>query len=63
METEPAALIIYASYQDPKAAEWLSKRTGIPAVELPSTVGADKETDDLFALYEVTIRRLLGDTK
>jgi len=59
-KAEPAALIIYANYQDPKAAKWLSERTGIPSLELPSTVGADKEVDDLFALYDVTIRRLLG---
>ncbi len=59
METDPASMIIYASYQDPKAADWLSKRTGIPAVELPSTVGAGKEVSDLYGLYDVTIRRLL----
>lgn len=59
MEAEPAALIIYASYQDRRAADWLSSRTGISAVELPSTVGAGKEVDDLFALYDVTIRRML----
>lgn len=63
MEAEPAALIIYSNYQDPRAAEWLSSRTEIPTVELPSTVGADKEIDDLFALYEVTIRRLLETLK
>lgn len=63
MEAEPAALIMYSNYQDPRAAKWLSSRTKIPTVELPSTVGADKETDNLFALYEVTIRRLLEALK
>src|SRR5690349_18481784 len=31
--------IIRAAYQDPKPADWLAERTGVPAVTLPFTVG------------------------
>jgi zinc/manganese transport system substrate-binding protein len=61
--SEPIQMIIYASYQDPKAAEWFSERSGIPAVELPATVGGAKGADDLFGLYEVIIDRMLAPLK
>lgn len=59
IETQPADMILYASYQNPKAARWLSERSGIPVVELPATVGADKQSANLFDLYETMINRLL----
>lgn len=59
LEAEPADFIIYASYQSPKAANWLSQRSGIPVVALPSSVGADKHSGTLFDLYETMIDRLL----
>jgi zinc/manganese transport system substrate-binding protein len=62
-QSEPIQMIIYASYQDPKAAEWFSERSGIPAVELPATVGGAKGADDLFGLYEVIIDRMLATLK
>ena len=37
--------IIRAAYQDPKASEWLSERTGVPAVSLPFTVGGDPRVE------------------
>ncbi len=43
MRQTPADIIIYSTYQDPKAATWLSKKTGITALALPSTVN-DNET-------------------
>jgi zinc/manganese transport system substrate-binding protein len=56
---EPALAIIHTHYQSPKAARRLSQLTGIPAVELPYTVGGAEGVDDLFTLYEVTLNRLL----
>ncbi|WP_246539950.1 metal ABC transporter substrate-binding protein [sulfur-oxidizing endosymbiont of Gigantopelta aegis] len=38
MQNTPADIIIYSTYQDPKAAHWLSSKTGIHAIALPSTV-------------------------
>lgn len=55
--------IIRAAYQDPKAGDWLSARTGVPAVTLPFTVGGDAAATDLFKLYDDTISRLLAAAK
>ena len=63
MQREPAKLIIYAAYNDPKAAEFLSARSKIPAVMLPFTVGGNDKAKDLFGLFEDTIARLLAATK
>ena len=60
LEAEPAAMVVYAAYQDPRPAGWLSDRSGIPVVELPFTVGGSEEADDLLGLYQVTLDRLLG---
>jgi zinc/manganese transport system substrate-binding protein len=61
-EKKPFA-VIRAAYQDPKASRWLSERTGVPAVVLPFTVGADAKSGDLFALYDATIDALLNAEK
>ena len=55
--------IISAAYQDRKPAEWLSGRTGVPAVTLPYTVGGDAQSKDLFGLFDSTIAKLLGAAK
>ena len=55
--------IIRAAYQDPKPADWLSERTGVPAVTLPFTVGGDAQSKDLFGLFDSTISKLLGAAK
>lgn len=55
--------ILYAAYQDPKAADWLSGRTGVPAIRLPSTVGGDEQAQDLFALFDATLDALLKASK
>ncbi len=60
LERTPATMVLYAAYQSDRSARWLSKRAGIPAVELPFTVGGAKGTDDLFGLFEVTLDRLLA---
>jgi len=55
--------IIRAAYQDPKPADWLAERTGVPAITLPYTVGGDAQAKDLFGLYDSTIDKLLGAIK
>ncbi len=59
LKQQPAAMIIYAAYQDPRAAEWLARRANIKAVKLPFTVGGTDAATDLFGLYDDTIHRLL----
>lgn len=59
LKLQPADMIIYAAYQDPKPAEWLAARSGLVAVRLPFTVGGTEQADTLEGLYADTFRRLL----
>ncbi|MEA1888707.1 MAG: zinc ABC transporter substrate-binding protein [Pseudomonadota bacterium] len=52
-------VIIHSQYQESKAIEWFSRKSGAPVVLLPSTVGGTAEAEDLFSWYEEIIRRLL----
>jgi zinc/manganese transport system substrate-binding protein len=57
-----ADFIIRSAYQDDKPSQWLSQRTGIPAVMLPLTVGGTDKAQDLFTLFDDIIDRLLAAT-
>ncbi len=59
MKRDPAKVIVYSPYNSPRAAEFLSERTKIPAVMLPFTVGGTDKAKDLFGLFDDTIARLL----
>jgi zinc/manganese transport system substrate-binding protein len=63
LKEQPADAITRSPYQDPRAVEWLSERTKIPAVMLPYTVGGSPQAKDLFSLFEDTINRLLAVRK
>ena len=63
MKRDPAKAILYSPYHDPRAAQFLSERTGIPAVMLPFTVGGNSAATDLFGLFDDTIARLLAAVK
>ena len=58
---QSADLIIRTAYESEEASNWLSKQTGIPAIQLPYTVGGDPEANDLFSLFDRSIS-LLVDT-
>jgi zinc/manganese transport system substrate-binding protein len=60
MKQAPAKMIVYSSYDDPKAAQFLSQRTGIPTVMLPFTVGGSERAKDLFAYFDDVLARLLA---
>jgi zinc/manganese transport system substrate-binding protein len=62
-QRERARFIVRASYNSPRASEWLAARSGVPVVVLPSTVGGTKDAQDLFALYQSIIERLLNAAK
>ena len=53
-----ARAILRAPFDPEDAAEWLSGKTGIPAVELPFTVGGRPEATDLFSLFDSTLALL-----
>jgi zinc/manganese transport system substrate-binding protein len=63
MKREPAKIILYSSYDDPRAAEFLSQRTGIPKVMLPFTVGGSDAAKDLFGYFDDVVARLLGSVQ
>ena len=60
MKQSPAKMIVYSSYNDPKAAQFMSQRTGIPSVMLPFTVGGSDRAKDLFGYFDDLLARLLA---
>jgi len=58
--TAPPRMVIRAAYNDPRPAEWYAAQVKIPLVTLPFTVGGNDAASDLFALFDDTVRRLLG---
>jgi zinc/manganese transport system substrate-binding protein len=60
LQAQPAQVVMYATYQDPKAAKWLSNKTGIKVVELPNSVGGAGSAADLFGLFDTIVNRLLS---
>ena len=60
LSTEEVDIIIRTPYEPDEASEWLSDKTGIPALILPYTIGGDAETGDLFALFDRTLVLLKG---
>lgn len=53
-----AKAILRAPHDPGDASEWLAGKTGIPAVELPFTVGGRPEAGDLFSLFDSTLALL-----
>jgi len=60
LKHQPATMVLYTAYQDPRPARWISERTGIPAVELPFSPGGAPKADDLVGVFDVTLDRLLA---
>ncbi len=63
MANQKAAMILRAAYQEARPSEWLSNKTGIPAVQLPYTVGGSKTAKDLFGLFDETLALMLKATQ
>jgi zinc/manganese transport system substrate-binding protein len=63
LRRDPAKAVVRAAYNEPRAAEWLAERAGMPSVLLPYTVGGTDRAKDLFGLYEDTIARLMQVAK
>lgn len=57
--SRPARMVVRATYDDPRAADWFAKRARIPVVALPSSVGGDAASKDLFSWYDDMIDLLL----
>lgn len=63
LDATPAKAILIAAFEDPKAAQWLSEKTGVPVITLPYTVGGNDAASDIFSLYDGTINQLLAVRK
>jgi zinc/manganese transport system substrate-binding protein len=59
MRSKQVKAIVRSSYQDSRASDWLSGRTGVKAIVIPHTVGSVPATDTLFAMFDVLVARLL----
>lgn len=59
-KSQPAKAIIRTPYEPADASEWLSEKTGTPAIVLPYTIGGDAQSGDLFALFDRSITLLLS---
>jgi zinc/manganese transport system substrate-binding protein len=59
-DSDAADFIIRAPFQSEKPSDWLSERTGIPALLLPLTVGGSDQATDLFKFFDDILNRLLG---
>jgi zinc/manganese transport system substrate-binding protein len=60
LKAQPAKMVIYSAYLDPRPSEWLSKNAGIPAVKIAFTVGGTDGAKDLFGLFDDTVARLVN---
>lgn len=63
LKRTPVKAVVRSAYNDPRPAEWLAQRAGVPAVLLPYTVGGTERAKDLFGLYDDTLARLLAVAK
>ncbi|MEQ1662874.1 MAG: zinc ABC transporter substrate-binding protein [Thiobacillus sp.] len=60
LATAPAKFVLRAAYQPAQPSEWIAGQTGLKVVVVPFTVGGDKESGDLFGLFDSTISKLLA---
>lgn len=57
-EKQPFATLV-ASYQTPRSADWLEQKTGVKALHLAYTVGGADDADNLIALYDSMLKKLI----
>ena len=58
LKHKPANLIVRTPYEPSDASEWLSDKLKIRAIVLPYTINGDKESDNLFTLFDRTVSLL-----
>ncbi|MGA8004767.1 MAG: zinc ABC transporter substrate-binding protein, partial [Burkholderiales bacterium] len=61
-KSNPAKMVVRASFNDPRASEWFAGRAHIEAVMLPFSVGGDDASRDLFSWYDDMLAILLKAT-
>ena len=63
LQRDPARMIIRTPYASARPSKWLAEQTDMPAVVLPFTVGGSPAADDLFGLFDDTLKRLLDNAQ
>jgi len=63
LKQRPVRAIVRATYQPERPSEWLSERSGIPAIVVPHCVGSTPGAKDLFGMYDDMVSRLLEVAK
>jgi len=58
LSASPPVAVVRTPYENEKPSLWLSHRLDIPDLLLPYTIGGDEVVDDLFALFDETLRIL-----
>lgn len=58
VRSAPVLAIIRTPYASDDASEWLSRKSGIPAIVLPYTIGGEPEVTNLFLLFDRIIQQL-----
>ncbi len=58
LKNNPVDVIIRTPYDPDNASKWLSEKTGTKEIILPYTIWGDKQSGDLFALFERMIALL-----
>ncbi len=56
-------LVLRAAYNSSRPADWFSAQAKVPVVVLPFTVGGNEAAQDLFGLFDDTVRRLAEGAK
>lgn len=51
VETDKPDFIVLSAYQSDRGARWLAKRTKLPLIVLPYTIGGGEKSKDLFSLF------------
>ncbi|WP_087016427.1 metal ABC transporter solute-binding protein, Zn/Mn family [Thaumasiovibrio subtropicus] len=59
LNTDDIYAIVYSTHQTSNAADWLGKKTGLPQLVLPQSVGGSERAQDLFTLIDDSIDKLL----
>lgn len=59
VEAERPLAIVHSWYQDPQSALWLSQRTGVPVLALPSTTVPEKGLATPAQLFDHLLQQLL----
>lgn len=60
LKAKPADVIIRTPYEPEDASQWLSEKTGVPAIVLPYTIDGDDKSGNLFALFDRSVNLLKG---